>query len=488
MDVINANSGAIIITGSTDLKITVPEGVSWVRHIFLELTKNLHPYGQESYIENYFRSFGINYQKDDIGNYFVVVGESRTMFTSHLDNHTRELKKVTHVFIDNYRKVETNGKTPLGSDDKAGVTIMLNMILHKVPGTYYFFVGEEPVLTYGCKGSKDIYWKNKGFFTKFERCIAFDRRGYGSVISKQRGRTCCSKEFVAALIAEFAANGMEYKDDPGGVYTDSAVFMETIPEVTNLSCGGFREHTVKEMQNLAYLERVANASINIKWETLPVKRDPKEKNDWWHKPKKTEDKPLKRIYGDNPPKTKKEIRKISKREGMPMATKKPQKKGSLFSFDAFFRNDAFDVYEKTKDYMGFMGYDLRNFDKNVYGNVICRFYNHKIKNLIEISFVGNRLYIKHGKETFEGITIKDFERIFDIGFAGKFYKYADLFIQDLKDYSKDTGYKRINFYVVNNILKTYGSEFDIKGLIKEYDKLFDEDDFKILRGIQMIEL
>lgn len=242
--------------------------------LFLKLTEYLIPYGSEDILEPFLPK-GI--QKDEAGNYYIIIGSTKTMFTCHLDNYTQKLVKVNHVFYKDKlgQKVRTDGKTPLGSDDKAGMVVMLNMIENKVPGCYYFFIGEELCAgSRGCQGSKDIIKIKRDWFLQFDRCIAFDRRDYGSIISRQKGRTCCSREFVNALSNEFKKSGMSFKDDPTGIYTDSAVFMETISEVTNLSCGGFKEHTCSEFQNLDYLQRLSQAVLNIDWENLPVVRDP----------------------------------------------------------------------------------------------------------------------------------------------------------------------------------------------------------------------
>ena len=221
--------------------------------LFIKLTEYVMPHGKESMMEPYLPD---GYTKDEVGNYVKVIGNSRTMFTCHLDCAVGTVKKVNHVFfVDEHgrNKVKTDRKTILGSDDKAGMVVMLKMIENNIPGHYYFFIGEER----GCVGSGGIIKKNRKYFKEnFDRCIAFDRRGYGSIISKQRGDFCCSQDFVTALAAEFAKSGLEYKDDPTGIYTDSAQFMYTIPECTNLSCGGFKEHTYDEFQNLDYLEKV----------------------------------------------------------------------------------------------------------------------------------------------------------------------------------------------------------------------------------------
>lgn len=259
--------------------------------LFLKLTEYTWGYGQEHELLKYLPK-GI--KEDEEGNYFIEIGETETMFCSHLDTVAWEKEKVRHDFFKNEKGhlfvgttgdtvtrsyTDASGKTVtreystatiLGADDKAGVTILLNMIENNIPGLYYFFVGEES----GAIGSKGIVRRNPDKFTKYKRCIAFDRRAYGSIISKQMGKVCCSPEFVEALSQEFARNGMAYKDDPFGVFTDSASFTSIIPECTNLSVGYFNEHSDDEVQNLTYLLKLCKTVLGIKWESLPTKRNP----------------------------------------------------------------------------------------------------------------------------------------------------------------------------------------------------------------------
>jgi hypothetical protein len=60
--------------------------------------------------------------------------------------------------------------------------------------------------------------------------------------------------------------------DPTGVFTDSANFMELIPECTNISVGYFNEHTYKEALNIDFLEKLADACLKVNWTSLPVAR------------------------------------------------------------------------------------------------------------------------------------------------------------------------------------------------------------------------
>jgi len=193
------------------------------------------------------------------------------MFTSHLDTATSALTKVNHVFDKNIKK--TDGKSILGADDKAGVTVMLYMIEKKVPGLYYFFLGEEV----GCLGSKKVAAEQK--VKKIEginKVVSFDRRGTTSVITYQSSKRCASDEFGEALAKEFnrVDDTFKYKTDPTGVLTDSVQFISIYQECTNISVGYQSEHTFSESQDIEHLEKLAVACTKVDWTSLPVKRDP----------------------------------------------------------------------------------------------------------------------------------------------------------------------------------------------------------------------
>jgi len=246
-----------------------------IREKFLQLTQFTEVLGQEHLIRQYLPK---ELKKDSVGNYWMKVGESDTMFASHLDTAAFSRKKVNHEFDEMTTKngrveqyIETDGTTILGADDRTGVVIMMYMIEHKIPGLYYFFIGEES----GTVGSSNAVEEFPEFFEPYKKCISFDRRGYGSVITVQMGSRCCSPAFANQLAKELtAATGYHHEGDTTGIYTDSAVFMDLIPECTNLSVGYFNEHSVSEYQNLTYLEDICEGFLKVKWEELPIERDP----------------------------------------------------------------------------------------------------------------------------------------------------------------------------------------------------------------------
>lgn len=238
------------------------------KDLFLKLTEYTIPYGHESKLEKYLPN---GYEKDSIGNYFIQIGNSETLFTTHLDTYCKEYEKVNHVIDGNI--IKTDGTTILGGDNKLGMSILLYMIDKNIPGTYYFFLGEEPILSGGLWGSRNALASHTEFFSKFKRAIAFDRKQMGSVVTRQKARFCCSNEFVDVLCKELSNLGIESIPDHKAYYTDTATFLDTIPECTNISAGGWNEHSKTEWVDIAYTYAVAQAACEVKWEELPTNRE-----------------------------------------------------------------------------------------------------------------------------------------------------------------------------------------------------------------------
>lgn len=242
---------------------------NFIYNTFLKLTSKTVPYRMETQFVNEMIDCGLfprDIQKDPVGNYFYKIGESKTVFTCHLDTVSGKTSQVTHVIDGDL--IRTDGSTILGADDKAGVTVLLFMIKNRVPGLYYFFVGEEV----GCVGSTAAAKRPE--FRNYDRMISFDRRDVWSVITFQSFSRCCSDEFANHLASELNKYGLNYKTDSGGVYTDSAEFTGVIPECTNLSVGYYREHSTSETQNILHLKRLATACLSVDWENLVTVRNP----------------------------------------------------------------------------------------------------------------------------------------------------------------------------------------------------------------------
>ncbi len=233
---------------------------------FIKLTSSTYPHGYESELEQFLPN---GYKIDMYGNYYLKIGDSDTMFCCHLDTFGKEKMSINHIIDDNY--IKSDGNTILGADDKSGMTILLYMIHKKVPGLYYFFIGEEV----GGIGSSSIS-KHFEKFLNINKCISFDRRGLNSVITHQSLTRTCSDEFASELCNILNLNELNidfnYIKDDKGIYTDSLEFSYFIPECTNISVGYYNEHTIEEKQDIDHLIKLCMVCSIIDWDTIGVYR------------------------------------------------------------------------------------------------------------------------------------------------------------------------------------------------------------------------
>jgi hypothetical protein len=197
---------------------------------------------------------------------------SRTMFSCHVDTVHREGGKQTIKFDKKHLQYYKADGKPLGADDTAGCWVMLEMIDAGVPGVYVFHRGEEC----GGVGSSYIAQNHIDFLSRFDRAIAFDRRGAISVITHQGWGRCASDTFAQALADMLNEDGISmYAPDDTGVFTDTANYVDYIPECTNLSCGYANEHSGKEILHMPTLIALRNQCVQMDWESLPTERNPK---------------------------------------------------------------------------------------------------------------------------------------------------------------------------------------------------------------------
>lgn len=239
-----------------------------VRSTFISLVTETYPHGHEEGVYKYLPDLN----QDKYGNLYKIIGESDTLFTSHLDTASRDKSDV--VLLEKNKNgqvfIMSDGTTILGADDKAGVAVMLYMMEHNVPGVYYFFLGEER----GGIGSGKVAddFDSFPFLKDVKKCVSFDRRNYYSIITEQMSTECCSSEFAQSLCKELNKSGLKLNLDPTGIFTDSANFIDLIPECTNISVGYFNEHTHDEIQNITYLIKLAEACVAVNWDKLKIKR------------------------------------------------------------------------------------------------------------------------------------------------------------------------------------------------------------------------
>ena len=208
---------------------------------------------------------------DAAGNLHVDMraGTSTTLFVAHVDTVHRDDGA---NLIDKTPSVWYASGSQLGADDGAGVAMLMHMLHGGVPAYYLFTVGEEC----GGVGAKYVADHYAHVLSQCKRAVAFDRRGTNSVITYQGWGRCCSDDFGYALADAFSGttDDLIYTIDDTGVYTDTAEFVDIIPECTNISIGYQREHSTAEALDVLHVYALADACLAIDWETLPVSRDP----------------------------------------------------------------------------------------------------------------------------------------------------------------------------------------------------------------------
>ena len=229
--------------------------------------------------------------QDAHGNVHIRNGASRVIFSAHTDTVHKQ-RDVTPYDVQYSKGVLSRGITlegkgggVLGADCASGIFIMLAMLAADVKGHYVFHRDEE----IGGRGSAfAASCINEG---EYDMCVAFDRRGYGDVItSMARGKTA-SDEFATALADQLNTNlkGADagYQADPTGVFTDSANYTEVVPECTNISVGYDCEHSLYESQDFEFMRGLIASLIQVDWAALPVVRDVTDSGyaggSWWDK-------------------------------------------------------------------------------------------------------------------------------------------------------------------------------------------------------------
>jgi hypothetical protein len=212
---------------------------------------------------------------DACGNAIVDIGENPTViWSSHTDTvHSHQGKQALTITENHILKLAKDEKSNcLGADDTVGVWIMLEMIKAGVAGRYIFHRGEEK----GCIGSNWILKNRPKTLEGIQMAIAFDRRGTTDVINRQRGSECCSWAFADSLCDELNKTGMKFKQT-SGVYTDTAVYIDKIPECTNISVGYEGAHGSHESTNLDFALDLRDIMLTLDVSKLKVKRDPNSK-------------------------------------------------------------------------------------------------------------------------------------------------------------------------------------------------------------------
>ena len=201
---------------------------------------------------------------DSFGNLMVDIGTvpPKTLFSCHTDSvcFQRQFNRQT-VDITDSKAIKSAEDNQLGSDDGAGIWLLLNMIDAEVPGRYIFHRAEE----IGGHGSLHIKYYESQLLLGIKNAIALDRRGTNSMITHMLFQRCCSDRFAQALSD---AIGMNHVLDQTGGFTDVENYIDAIANCTNISVGYMHEHSTAEHLNVTYLERLRDQLLKVDWLSL----------------------------------------------------------------------------------------------------------------------------------------------------------------------------------------------------------------------------
>jgi hypothetical protein len=222
---------------------------------------------------------------DRFGNYVLRIGTAPVAWCSHTDtvhrSDGRQRLRVSKGIV-RRRKEAAPALVPLpgkkgswrwtygeclGADDTTGVWLMLEMIRAGVEGLYIFHRAEEQ----GCQGSNFIARNTPDLLDGIDFAIAFDRRGTDSIVTHQMGIRTCSDEFAWTLSD---ALGLNMLPDDSGVFTDTEVYADIVPECTNISVGYERQHSAEERQCLTFAAQLRDALLRMDLSRLVVERTP----------------------------------------------------------------------------------------------------------------------------------------------------------------------------------------------------------------------
>ncbi|RWO57067.1 M28 family peptidase [Mesorhizobium sp.] len=225
---------------------------------------------ETAFVERYLTPLG--FQRDEFSNLFLQIGDSPSiLWSSHMDTvHSVSGTQTLHLkdgFLSLSRKSKKGASSCLGADDTAGIWLMTEMVKAGIEGLYVVHHAEES----GCIGSSNLVQFAPEFLNGIKAAIAFDRRGYDSVITHQSSGRTCSETFAKSLAKLL---GGQYAPDDTGSYTDTNEYAGVIPECTNISVGYFNQHSRRETQDVSFLIELRDKLLAADWSQLVIERDP----------------------------------------------------------------------------------------------------------------------------------------------------------------------------------------------------------------------
>ncbi len=238
-------------------------------HDLLKMLRVRRPAGSRSerrFIREWIEPLGV--KRDNAGNLMKRIGTSPILWSSHTDTVHKDGGLQSIEYASGVVSLTKGSRSNcLGADCTAGVWIMREMIRAKIPGLYVFHREEES----GGIGSAFIRDETPDVLAGVNAAIAFDRRGTGSIITHQWGGRSASDTFAHSLGDALC---LPMTPDSGGTFTDTANYVDIVPECTNLSVGFAGEHSARETLDVMHLITLRDAILSADFSRLEYTRDP----------------------------------------------------------------------------------------------------------------------------------------------------------------------------------------------------------------------
>ena len=183
-------------------------------------------------------------------------------FFAHLDTVAPSYKKLNRVRYGDLLGCD-NGF--LGGDCRGGVAIILYLahVMH-IPGTYYLTECEE----IGCIGMKTTLDAHPEEFTHLSLAISLDRKGTQDCVYTQLGRHCASENFALDFCETLLLEGGLAYTPEQGLYTDTHLIGDLVPQVLNLGIGYHYNHSKREVIDMAHLDKLGAALTRLPWDPM----------------------------------------------------------------------------------------------------------------------------------------------------------------------------------------------------------------------------
>lgn len=219
-----------------------------------------------NYLESYFNSENIAYEKDDYGNYYITKGNKETFpcIVAHIDTVHAVIPpskfKVVNIAdtLLYAMNIEEGLQTGIGGDDKVGIYIALQALKELKHVKIVLYRDEE----IGHLGSTYSIKNKKDFYSNCSFILEPDRKHNSDFIYYSGGIKLYSENFEKA-VDKYLTKYSYSKVIGVSTDVDTLVLNDVGVSCANISCGYYRPHTSTEVVNIKDVKKAYNLIIDL---------------------------------------------------------------------------------------------------------------------------------------------------------------------------------------------------------------------------------